>query len=445
MTASNDLPDRSEGLSEARPRIVLAEANPWAFIGSFFELLRKPVELVLVDPGLPSALMESLLNRLEATRARNVPPGVSGSMSGRWRAAESWKQVHDGARVWIATGGTSGVRRFAVHSKRTLQNAAEGFCRVFPGPADSLCILPLWHVGGLMQLVRAAISDGEVRPEDWRDVESGQVRPEPDGSFLSLVPAQLERLLAEKGSGRLLLGIPNNNRPDPFWLRGFRAVFLGGAGARPALLARARALRIPLAPAYGMTETGAQVTVLLPEAFLAGSSGVGRSLPHAVVSIVDEMGRPVPSGEVGFIRIEAGSLFLGYENGGGPREGAFLTGDLGRMNESGELTVVGRADDRINTGGEKVVPGEVEAILIESGLAADAVVFGRSDPSWGEVVCAVLEGGSFTGAEAAREFLRERLPAFQIPKKWIRVARLPRNAMGKLDRSWLEGLSDDLT
>ena len=118
----------------------------------------------------------------------------------------------------------------------------------------------------------------------------------------------------------------------------------------------------------------------------------------------------------------------------------FVSSDLGRMDGEGYLTVIGRADDVIITGGEKDFPGEVEAVLTDSGLARDAVVFGTPDAHWGQVVSAVIEGGSFVDGDSARAILRERLPVFKIPGRWVRVPRLPRNAMGKLDRQRLEGL-----
>ncbi|MEZ5277510.1 MAG: AMP-binding protein [Opitutaceae bacterium] len=442
-----------------RPRIMLAEADPRAFLGSFFQWSLQEVNLVLVDPALPSNPRMELVARLMPSAVidghRRQPDGSSLP----WHPPEDWASRPKPARIWIGTGGTTGSPRFALHSWQRLSAAANGFGQVFPGSADCVCLLPLWHVGGLMQVIRATVLGGEVELTDWRTIKAGESLPDSDGKLVSMVPQQLDWLLEGEGSGRVSRSASQNTRHGTFlpWLRGFRAIFVGGGGARASLLNRARELGLRLAPAYGMTETAAQVTVLRPDEFLEGRGGVGRALPHATVTIVNDAGQPAPAGEIGRIRIATASRFLGYadtsaQKGSGfvvcsemdplqtTKPDPFISSDLGRMDGEGYLTVVGRVDDVIITGGEKVFPGEVEAVLMDSGLAGDAVVFGTPDAQWGQVVSAVIEGGSFVDGDAARAILRERLPVFKIPRRWVRVSRLPRNAMGKLDRKRLEGL-----
>jgi len=283
-----------------------------------------------------------------------------------------------------------------------------------------------------MQLVRALITEARVDLADWHAVEAGTARPDREGVFLSLVPTQLHRLLEDPAATD--------------WLRRFRAVFLGGAAAWPNLLERAGDAQIPLAPAYGMTETAAQVCCLKPDEFLSGRSGVGRALPHARLSVVDDEECPVPAGRMGRIRIESEALFLGYHGELGRRDDGFVTTDLGSMDVDGYLTIAGRIDDAINSGGEMVMPTEVEAAIREVGLVEDVVVCGLSDPEWGEVVCALVVSGCFPGEVEARSRLKPLLAAHKIPRRWIQIEKVPRNAMGKLDRmraTELIGLNDD--
>ena len=281
-------------------------------------------------------------------------------------------------------------------------------------------------------MIRALITEARLDLAEWPAVEAGTARPDREGAFLSLVPTQLHRLLEDPTAAG--------------WLRQFRAVFLGGAAAWPALLERAREARIPLAPAYGMTETAAQVCCLQPDEFLSGRSGVGRALPHARLSVVDDDEQPVAAGKVGRIRIESEALFLGYEGELGRRGESYLTADLGSMDDDGYLTISGRADDAINTGGEKVMPTEVEAAIRAAGLAEDVAVCGRPDPEWGEVVCALVVTSNFPGEVEARKRLRPRLAPHKMPRHWVLVEKVPRNALGKLDRrraADLIGMNDD--
>jgi O-succinylbenzoic acid--CoA ligase len=148
----------------------------------------------------------------------------------------------------------------------------------------------------------------------------------------------------------------------------------------------------------------------------------------------------VAAGKVGRIRVESEALFLGYEGELGRRGDGFVTADLGSMDDEGYLTLSGRSDDAINTGGEKVRPAEVEAAIRATGLVEDVAVCGRSDPVWGEVVCALVVSSRFPGEIEAQCRLKPLLVAHKIPRHWVLVGKVPRNALGKLDRRRAEDL-----
>jgi O-succinylbenzoic acid--CoA ligase len=188
-----------------------------------------------------------------------------------------------------------------------------------------------------------------------------------------------------------------------------RWALLGGAPMPPALLERAAAAGVPVAPTYGMTEGCSQLFTF------------GWPLP-GVESITSQgeiwvRGPMVAPGSVG-------------------DDGWLHTGDLGRFDKFGRLEVVGRRSDTIITGGENVAPQEVEAVLQEHPSVADAAVVGRPDPEWGQVLTALIVAGNGAGLdfEELRAHCRSRLAAFKVPKSFELVDRLPRTPSGKLLR-----------
>jgi O-succinylbenzoic acid--CoA ligase len=263
-----------------------------------------------------------------------------------------------------------------------------------------LCPLPLTHVGGLMVLLRSLIygTATHLLPAPF-DAERATTALQEDAITLaSLVPTMLARML---DAGLI--------RPPSL-----RAVLLGGAPSDPALLARAAAAGVPVAQTYGLTEACSQVTTSEP----GEPDTAGWPLPGVGVALEAD-------GEI---------LVSGPTVAGG---GVLRTGDLGRLDERGRLTVVGRKSDTIVTGGENVAPAEVEAVLLAHPAVAEAGVFGRPDPQWGEAVGARVR--LRTGMTATREellaFCAARLAGFQVPKALeVTDAPLPRTASGKLLR-----------
>jgi O-succinylbenzoic acid--CoA ligase len=326
----------------------------------------------------------------------------------------------DGPQVLLATGGTSGSLRFAIHDAATLGAAARAFAEHFGLPTVStLGVLPAHHIGGWQPSIRALVSGGTLRLADWKRLEAGEP---PAGDFagwaLSLVPTQLARLLA--------------NPATAHWLRRFAVISLGGAAADPALMAAARAARLPLSPAYGATETAAQVAALRPVEFLAGAGGCGPPLPHARIQILDA---DASTGD-GLIAVEAISLFRGYFPAPRP-PGLWRSGDIGRLDASGALHVRGRADATIVTGGEKVHPAEVEAAVRATGLLRDVAVIGLPDERWGETVVACYPAAAAPDLVALETALREALSPAARPKRWVPLNPWPATAAGKVDRTAL--------
>jgi o-succinylbenzoate---CoA ligase len=259
--------------------------------------------------------------------------------------------------IMIPTGGSSGEVKFATHTWETLSASVWGFQEFYAiDKINAVCTLPLYHVSGLMQLMRSILTDGRLLVTNFQqlctDPTSITNQIELADYFISLVPTQLAKLLDLA----------------PQWLAQFQTILLGGAPPSIELLHRARNAKSPLALTYGMTETASQITSLKPTEFLAGNNSCGRVLRHAKIKLRS------PEGE---IQIDAKSLMLGYFPAFNLSTN-FEPDDLGSLDLAGYLTIIGRSSSKIITGGENVFPIEVIDAIMTTGLVADAWVIGCS-------------------------------------------------------------------
>ena len=207
-------------------------------------------------------------------------------------------------------------------------------------------------------------------------------------------------------------------------LRSLRAILVGGAPAPAETVREWSRLGLAVCPSYGLTETCSQVAIVPPGRVpeLAGTAGLVGS--QASIEIVDEE-----------IVVSGPAVSPGYVNPdlpSPPSEGRFATGDTGSL-DGDVLTVRGRRDDTIVTGGENVHPDQVEGVLREHPAVGDVAVAGRPDPMWGQVVTAWVVAEDVRAADL-EAWCRGRLAAFKIPRRWVFVDRLPRGEGGKLLR-----------
>lgn len=385
-----DVRDHSVGGSVGR--IVIDEREPGRFMSALAAAAASNADVFLGDPGW-SVAQRAELAALPLDHAR--PAGAAG---------RGW--------LMIPSGGTGGRLKFARHDPSTIAAAVEGFRRHFGVErVNAIGVLPLHHVSGLMAWMRSALTGGEHVVWNWKDLEAGSISPAArEGDwFISLVPTQLQRLLE---SPRTVA-----------WLRGFRAIFVGGGPAWPRLLDSAAAERLPVSVSYGMTETAAMVAALPPRDFLAGDRTCGPALPHARIAV----------GTDGVLRLGGDSIFRGYFPAWCEGD-EFETEDIGAIDARGHLTILGRRDAVIISGGKKVHPAEVEAALRASGEFGEVAVIGMPDAVWGEAVVACYPAGG-----AAPNIVRacERLAGHQRPKRFVAVPDWPGSAQGKVNRAAL--------
>ena len=235
----------------------------------------------------------------------------------------------------------------------------------------------------------------------------------------------------------MLLEAPNIDAYDPTLLR---LITYGGAPIEPSLLRKAIAkFACGFQQHYGMTEAGSACLLKAEDhnpddtdaLTSAGCDAAGYEL-----RIIDENGRPLPNGEAGEIILRGAGLMTQYW--GLPEKtaeslvnGWFHTGDVGYRDARNFLHVIDRRNDMIISGGENIYPREIEAALGDHPAMPDAAIIGLPDPKWGEVVGCVLSENA-PSEEDLEAWLRERVAGYKIPRRWFRVAELPRNATGKV-------------
>lgn len=433
-----------------RTRVLIAEPDPLRFLAVTLAACWGGCAVYLGNPTWAVGEWQPVLNQVApqiiwGTLPTSLLPTMTTGYSGPPPAGWDTSEFPPGA-IYVPTGGSSGRLQFITHTWATLAASVRGFQQHFQvASVNAYCVLPLYHVSGLMQAMRVLLTGGRLAVQPFKALEAGHFLPLNSAStFISLVPTQLQRLLS--GEASLLP-----------WLRSFQAVLVGGAPAWPSLLETCQSLGLPLALTYGMTETASQVATLLPAAFLAGQRGSGHILPHARIDLCDAAGHSLAPGQVGQIRILGQSVALGYQRLGelgslcrfpteadwqgfsalglGPQARWFLPDDLGWLDGQGILHVVGRNSTKIITGGENVFPEEIEGAVRSTGLVKDICVVGVADREWGQRVTAVyVPGASGHGAETLKGAIAPYLSNYKHPKQWIPVSSLPRTAAGKINR-----------
>ncbi|AFZ09723.1 o-succinylbenzoate--CoA ligase [Oscillatoria nigro-viridis PCC 7112] len=419
------------------PKICLAEPEPVQFLASFTAARATKCPIFLCNPNWVKPEWEQVfdlvqpdifLGQYPLPTTPYIPVREGGL---RLYSREFPSQTKSGFdTIMIPTGGSSGKIRFAIHTWETLTASVQGFQQYFQvDKINSFCVLPLYHVSGLMQFMRSFTSGGRLAIQPFKELENGKICDiEPEEFFISLVPTQLQRLL--------------QNPDTANWLGRFRAVLLGGAPAWPELLETARNYQIKLAPSYGMTETASQIATLKPQDFLAGNNSSGQTLPHAQITIRSANGDILCDNQIGNIAVNAKSLALGYYPEQFGVSQYFQLDDLGFFDKNNYLNIVGRSSDKIITGGENVFPAEVEAVVRSTNLVADIAVIGLPDKDWGQVVTAIyVPANSEVTVKNLQAAIEDKLSKFKRPKYWVVVEQLPRNSQGKVNREQLQEIA----
>jgi acyl-CoA synthetase (AMP-forming)/AMP-acid ligase II len=336
----------------------------------------------------------------------------------------------------IATSGTTGHPKAVRVTGRMTGHAAAFYARTLGlTAADRTAIhLPFaWVSGHVTQLAPAMASGGSaVTLPAFSATALLETAAEHAVTWLDVVPSIFE----------MLLRVPDR-LPE---LRGVRLAVFGGAPAPPGTLDRVRAAlpQLRLFDVYALSETCAPVTCLPDVEALRRPGTVGRPVAYCEVRLAGPDGRDVPRGEPGEVLVRSPTTTPGYW-GAEPSplvDGWLRTGDVGRLDAEGYLSVGGRAVDLIIRGGVNIYPAEVERALLGTGVLSDAAVVGLPSRVAGESVAAAVVGlpGAAVDPGALQRAVRDRLGAHAVPRPLLVVDELPRNRNGKTDRAAVRAL-----
>jgi amino acid adenylation domain-containing protein len=403
-------------------RFYLSDLRPSALIVE--EGLDCPAGAVAIHQGIPV---------ISLRRRQDAPAGwfelsSSGPVTNPTFAKE------ENVSLVLHTSGTTSRPKVVPLTSRNLCRSAHNIAGTLALSADDRClnVMPLFHIHGLAAAVLASLSCGAsvvcapgfVAPRffEWMDA----FRP----TWYTAVPTMHQSILqrslrhADIIERAPLRFIRSSSAPlPPQAMRDLESVF-----------------GVPVIEAYGMTEAAHQMASnpLPPAARKPGS--VGRAAGPEV-AVMDDAGNLLPAGTIGEVVIQGENVTRGYDdnpqaNTAAFTNGWFRTGDQGRFDEEGYLFLTGRLKEIINRGGEKISPREVDEVLMDHPMVAQALAFAIPDPKLGEEVAAavVLRDGASLDEAALQYFAQQRLSDFKIPRHIVFLKEIPKGATGKLQR-----------
>ena len=387
---------------------------------------RVPILAADLDSG---GVVQLVAQPFRAAMAAGRPEGKSHETASTF----SPPAADDVALVLHTSGSTGRPKRVPLtHANLSISagNVARGYAL---GPDDvSMCVMPLFHVHGLVASMLATLTSGGtvVVPARFNPLSFWRVARDHGVTWYSAVPTLHQLLLARAGD-------PSSRRPaGTERLRFIRSC----SASRPPrlMLALETAFGAPVVEAYGMTEAAHQMASnpLPPADRKPGSVGRGVDVR---ISIMDKEGRHLAPGERGEVVIKGPNVICGYENNPEANaasfvDGWFRTGDRGYLDADGYLWLVARIKELINRGGEKISPREIDEVLLAHPSVAEAVTFGVPHATWGEeVAAAVILRDAVTEAELLT-YCGEHLADYKRPKQIHITDTIPRTATGKIQR-----------
>jgi len=376
---------------------------------------------MLMVPSLEGAESGEARRAAEQAGIAVVTPEIAGGGS----APEA--EPDDIALVLHTSGSTGRPKRVPLRH-RNLAASTRTIAETYElGPADvSLCLMPLFHVHGLMASTMATLLTGGtvVVPARFNALTFWRIVRDYGVTWYSAVPTMHQLILMRKRGGEKL-----------------RFVRSCSAALTPDLMERMEEyFAAPVLEAYGMTEASHQMASnpLPPAPRKAGAVGKGTGVR---ISIRDGAGVELPGGQAGEVCIEGPGVIREYENNAEATGKSFFgvwfrTGDQGIVDEDGYLRLTGRLKELIIRAGENIAPREIDEVLLAHPAVGEAVSFGVPHATWGEEVEAavVLRPEMQAGEAELMAFCRSRLADFKCPKKIHMVASIPRTATGKIQR-----------
>jgi oxalate---CoA ligase len=365
---------------------------------------------------------------IAVTRGTDGPPGLlADGHQGLTEQSFEGASPDDVALVLHTSGTTSRPKQVPLRQRNLMASASTIAAHYRLGPADvSFCVMPLFHIHGLVASTFAALGAGGavITPQRFTPSRFWPQAREHGATWLSAGPTLHQMILDKADDGG-----------PPQTLRFVRSC----SSALPAALAvRAeREYRVPVLEAYGMTEASHQMSSnpLPPDARLPGSVGVPTGTE---IAIADRAGTLLPDGSPGEVVIRGPGVMSGYVNNPAATAEAFFgdwfrTGDRGVLRD-GYLFLSGRLKEMIIRGGENIAPAEIEQVLMTHPAVRDAVCFGVPDDKYGELVGAAVTLVADVEFSELIEHCRRQLAAFKVPARIDVLPEIPRTPTGKVQR-----------
>jgi fatty-acyl-CoA synthase len=339
-------------------------------------------------------------------------------------------------RTVILTSGTTGTPKGARRAPTTPVDAIVGFLERVPirGGHTHVIVAPMFHSWGFAHMGLCLMLGNTIVVRRRFDPEATlELISRHRARLVALVPVMAQRIL----------DLPADVRAR-YDCSSLEIAAFGGSAIPGDLAVRFMdAFGDVVYNTYGSTEV-AIVTIATPQDLRSDPHTAGRPVKRVVVKLLDPDGREVPHGEAGRIFAGSSAAFEGYTGGGGKEivEGLMSTGDMGRFDAQGRLTIEGRDDDMIVSGGENVFPREVEDLISDLDGVEEAAVVGVPDDEFGQRLRAVVvprEGAELT-EDAIRAAVRRDLARYKVPRDVIFTDELPRTATGKVLKRELASL-----
>jgi acyl-CoA synthetase (AMP-forming)/AMP-acid ligase II len=405
---------------------------------------REDVDVVVYDEEFAEIVDRALTERPNTTRVLGWTESPSESNE---LTTEALIATHEGqrpkrtdgkAKVVLLTSGTTGTPKGARSTSGGGAGELKGILDRIPWRAEEVTVIaaPMFHAWGYSQLIFAAFMATTIVTRRRFDPEATlELVDRHRASGLVVVPVMLDRIME----------LPAEIR-SRYPCRALRFVTASGSRMRPDVVtAFMDQFGDVIYNNYNATEAG-MIATATPADLRAAPDTAGRPADSTEVRILDADHREVPVGEVGQIFVRSGTLFDGYTTGATKNfhDGFMASGDMGYLDAAGLLFVVGRDDEMIVSGGENVYPNEVEKTLTTHPDVAEASVLGVDDEQYGQrlVAFVVPRPGAEVGSDDLREFVRDNLANYKVPREITLLDALPRNATGKILRAELRALAE---
>jgi O-succinylbenzoic acid--CoA ligase len=338
--------------------------------------------------------------------------------------------------VVIFTSGSTGTPKGVMLSFQNLISSFETGDKFLQQSSKDrwLASLPFYHIGGFSIITRTLLSGASMIIPDSSDIKDftnciQNFKP----TLASFVGTQLRRLIDE------------NINP----VKELRNILIGGGFVDDDLIKSAINAGWRISKVYGSSETSSFVAAYSLKNFKNKMESSGKAIPPNEIFIVDEQKKKLPANAIGEIAIKSDATFSGYLNNDDEAKnklvnGIYFTGDIGYIDEDGFLFVEARRTDLIVTGGENVNPFEVEKQILQHKNVKDCCVLGIEDKTWGHIVAAVIVPENKSLSEVGiKNFLKEKLAGFKVPKKVLFVENIPKTSLGKVEKEKVIALFKD--